>query len=63
MIPTARLNRGSGQIIINKAINRYHKQKNKADWDDLEAARGEMAEEQTIISGISYKEIVEMVRD
>ena len=50
------------QIIVNTAINHYHKHKDTQKMDDLEAADEEMSRQETIISGISYDEIIEMVQ-
>lgn len=51
------------KIIVNTAINHFHKNKKNWTWSDLDEAREEMAEKETIISGISYKEIIEMVQE
>lgn len=50
------------QIIVNTAINHYHKHNDAQKMDDLEAAEEEMSRQETIISGISYDEIIEMVQ-
>lgn len=50
------------QIIVNTAINHFHKNKKIRAWESLDEAGDEMAAEETIISGINYNEIVEMVQ-
>lgn len=50
------------QIIVNTAINHFHKQKKVKAWETLDETGAEMAAAETIISGISYDEIVEMVQ-
>lgn len=51
------------KIIVNTAINHFHKNKKNWTWSDLDEAREEMAAKETIISGISYREIIEMVQE
>ncbi|HEX6982239.1 MAG TPA: RNA polymerase sigma factor [Balneolaceae bacterium] len=50
------------QIIVNTAINHYHKTKNERQWEELEAARDLRSKEEAIISGISYQEIINLVQ-
>ncbi len=50
------------QIIVNTAINNYHKTKNERQMEELEMADEEMSRQEKIISGISYEEIIEMVQ-
>lgn len=50
------------QIIVNTAINNYHKTKNERQMEELEMADEEMSRQEQIISGISYEEIIEMVQ-
>lgn len=50
------------QIIVNTAINHFHKTKNNRKWEGLESARNEMSNGETIVSGISYQEIIDMVQ-
>jgi len=51
------------RIIVNTAINHYHKHKKIREWEDLEAAERELGREETVTSGISYEEIIEMVQE
>lgn len=50
------------RIIINTAINHYHKDKNNPIEEGLEAAKSIAATEETITSSISYDEIIEMIQ-
>ena len=50
------------QIVVNTAINHFHKNKNYRQWESLEHAASEPAVRETILSGIHYDEIVEMVQ-
>lgn len=50
------------QIIINTAINHYHKHENQLKAEHLEAARNKMDNQETITSSISYDEIIDMVQ-
>jgi RNA polymerase sigma-70 factor (ECF subfamily) len=50
------------QIIVNTAINHYHRTKNERKWEDLEAVRELRSKEEAIISGISYQEIIDLVQ-
>lgn len=50
------------QILVNTAINHFHKNKHNRQWEELEAAKEKMSNEETIISGISYEEIIDMVQ-
>lgn len=50
------------KIIINTAINHFHKNKHNRQWEELEMAKHNMGIEETIISGISYQEIIDMVQ-
>lgn len=51
------------KIIVNTAINHFHKNKVKWEWEELDTNRHFMGNSESIISGISYKEIIEMVRE
>ena len=51
------------KIIVNTAINHFHKNKVKWEWVELDTNRHFMENSESIISGISYKEIIEMVRE
>lgn len=50
------------KIIVNTAINHYHKNKKTREWEDLEVAENELGQKEAITSGISYEEIIEMVQ-
>jgi RNA polymerase sigma factor (sigma-70 family) len=50
------------QIIVNTAINHYHKNKKVREWERLDETGFQLAADEQIISGISYDEIVEMVQ-
>lgn len=50
------------QIIVNTAINHYHKNKTDRQLEDLETANTQFGKEERIISGISYDEIIAMVQ-
>lgn len=50
------------QIIVNTAINHFNANKKYQKWEGLEENSAHMAREETIISGLSYDEIIEMVQ-
>lgn len=50
------------RIIVNTAINHYHKYENDRQQVDLELVENEMGQKQDVLSGISYDEIVDMVQ-
>ncbi|MFW6157240.1 MAG: RNA polymerase sigma factor [Balneolaceae bacterium] len=50
------------RIIVNTAINHYHKNEKNRQLESLETAQGQLAKPETIISGLSYREIIEMVQ-
>lgn len=50
------------KIIINTAINHYHKTKNYQMKMETGLHENNLSENEKIISGISYKEIIEMVQ-
>ena len=50
------------QIIVNTAINRYHKNENRRKPEALESAQNKIYQNETVISGISYDEIIDMVQ-
>jgi len=50
------------QIVVNTAINYYHRTKNQQQMEDLKTAGSQLGKEDHIISGISYDEIIEMVQ-
>ena len=51
------------QIVINTAINYFHKNKNIRKWSSIDLHSGKLSQKETIISGIAYDEIIEMVRE
>lgn len=50
------------RIIINTAIDVYHKEQKKTDSVHLESVDALMAEEETVTSGITYEEIIGMMQ-
>lgn len=50
------------KIIINTAINHYHKNKKHQEWEELNLNGNYAGNDETIISGIAYREIIEMVQ-
>jgi RNA polymerase sigma-70 factor (ECF subfamily) len=50
------------QIIVNTAINQYHKNQNKLQKTDLDSINQQPARKQEVLSGMSYDEIIEMVQ-
>lgn len=50
------------QILINTAINHYHRSKKIRERKKHETAEEEIADREMILSGISYLEIVNMVQ-
>jgi len=50
------------RIIINTAINHYHKEKNVRKWSSLDQHPNQLSNEENIISGISYMEIIELIQ-
>lgn len=50
------------RILINTAINHFHKHKTEWEREDMEHAKSEMARKEKIISGISYKEIIDLIQ-
>lgn len=50
------------QIIVNTAINHFNANKKYQKWEGLEENSAHMGREETIISGLSYDEIIEMVQ-
>jgi len=51
------------KIMINTAINHYHKHENQLKTERLDTARNEMNSRETITSSISYDEIIGMVQE
>lgn len=50
------------QIIVNTAINHFNANKKYQNWEGLDENSAEMSSEETIISGLTYDEIIEMVQ-
>jgi RNA polymerase sigma-70 factor (ECF subfamily) len=50
------------RIIVNTAINHYHKHKKDQQMVDLELAENEVRTKEDVLSGISYDEIIKMVQ-
>lgn len=50
------------RIIINTAINHYHRNKDYHQMDDVDIAGQNLSREEHVISGISYDEIIDMVQ-
>ena len=50
------------QIIVNTAINHYHKNNNDQQYLSIENTEHEISRNQDILNGISYDEIVDMVQ-
>lgn len=51
------------RIIINTAINQYHKDKKRLEMTQPLSGEEDYFAEEQIISGISYDELIEMVRE
>lgn len=49
------------RIIINTAIDHYHKNQRKEEMSEAEFSVYHLAEDESIISGISYQEIIDMM--
>ena len=50
------------QIIVNTAINHCRKQDETEHWEELDGSEAAASHDQNIISGITYDEIIDMVR-
>lgn len=50
------------KIIVNTAINHFNANKKYQNWEGLDESSVNMGREETIISGLSYDEIIEMVQ-
>ena len=50
------------KIIVNTAINHYHRTQSKVKKTDFESIEHKHAQKEEILSGISYDEIIEMVQ-
>jgi len=50
------------QIVVNTAINHYHRNKNNQQTKNLEIVEEQLGKEEKITSGLSYDEIIKMVQ-
>lgn len=50
------------RIIVNTAINHYHQKNRVLKAEELEKVRQQSANEEKVLSGITYDEIVDMLR-
>lgn len=50
------------RIVINTAINHYHKTKKEKERPVIDLQENSLIDEENIISGISYSEMIEMVQ-
>lgn len=50
------------KIIVNTAINHFNANKKYESWEGLEESNVDMGRKETIISGLTYDEIIEMVQ-
>ena len=50
------------KIIVNTAINNFHKNKNSIQEEELGPVKAQIGRDESVISGITYKEIIEMVQ-
>ncbi|MEX0662766.1 MAG: RNA polymerase sigma factor [Balneolaceae bacterium] len=50
------------QIVVNTAINQFHKTHKKSKLSEIELHESHLSENETITSGISYTEMIEMVQ-
>lgn len=51
------------QIVVNTAINHYHKSQKKSRQAEIELHELHLSENEAIVSDISYKEMIEMIQD
>jgi len=51
------------RIIINTAIDHYHRNKKVRELSNYEITENSMAEDEKILSGISYEEIIDMMQE
>lgn len=49
-------------IIVNTAINHFHKYKNNGYFEEYEESENKIGRDERIISGISYREIIDMIQ-
>lgn len=50
------------RIIINTAINHYHKNKQHRELESLDLSENGLHKEEQVLSGISYDEIIDMIQ-
>jgi len=50
------------RIVINTAINHYHKTKKEKERPIIDLQENGISEDESIISGLSYREMIEMVQ-
>lgn len=50
------------KIIVHTAINHFHRNKKRRHWEGLEMAGDRIGKEENILSGISYREIIDMIQ-
>ncbi|MEX2574998.1 MAG: RNA polymerase sigma factor [Balneolaceae bacterium] len=50
------------QIIVNTAINQFHKNNKEPVWEELHLNGTGLSKDETVLSGISYQEIIDMVQ-
>lgn len=50
------------RIVINTAINHYHKYKKEREWTEFDTNNRDTATEESITGSLSYTEIIEMIR-
>jgi RNA polymerase sigma-70 factor (ECF subfamily) len=50
------------RIVINTAINHYHKTKKEKERPVVDLQENSISDDESIISGISYREMIEMVQ-
>ena len=50
------------KIIVNTAINHFNANKKYQNWEGLEESSANTGTQETIISGLTYDEIIEMVQ-
>lgn len=51
------------RILINTAINHYRRNKNRQQWESLDNIENDTGINETVLSGISYQEIIEMIQE
>lgn len=50
------------KIVVNTAIDHYHKNKKIPVWEELDMNQIKMSDDETITSGMSYQEIIGLVQ-